>query len=177
MQWKTHIWGGAVAGGVILTAYINKDFSLGSEPLYLAPAILGMSVLGGLFPDIDLETSKVGQHAKTMSFIINRFFGHRTIFHAPLLYILVYMLLKEHLQHFHILLLAFTAGALSHIVLDMLNAKGIPLLYPAKGNYHVAKVKNGGKVEKAILHTLLITSIIIEIRHLIIAFSFLSEGR
>lgn len=177
MQWKTHIAGGAVAGGVILTAYINKDFSLGNEPLYVVPAILALSVLGGLFPDIDLETSKVGQHAKTMSFIINRFFGHRTIFHAPLLYILVYILLKESLQQYQILLLAFTAGALSHIVLDMFNAKGIPLLYPAKGNYHVAKIKNGGKVEKAIFHTLIALSITIELRHIILILLPLTKGR
>lgn len=177
MQWKTHIGGGAVAGGVIITAYLNKDFSLGTEPLYIVPALLAMSVLGGLFPDIDLETSKVGQHTKTMSFIINRFFGHRTIFHAPLLYVLVYILLKQPLQQYHILLLAFTAGALSHIVLDMCNAKGIPLLYPAKGNYHVAKIKNGGKVEKAIFFTLIALSFTIELRHIIIAFSLLSKGR
>lgn len=177
MQWKTHIFGGSVAGGVILTAYFNKDFSLGSEPLFLVPATMAMAVLGGLFPDIDLETSKVGQHAKTMSFIVNRFFGHRTIFHAPLFYLLLYLFLREPLQQYHILLLAFTAGALSHIVLDMCNAKGIPLLYPAKGNYHIAKVKNGGKTEKAIFFSLITLTVMIELRHIIIAFSFLVESR
>ena len=168
MQWTTHIAGGAVAGGIIVTAYMNHDFSLGSEPVYLIPGVFLFAVLGGLFPDIDLKTSKMGQQAKTFSTLINFFFGHRTLFHAPITYILLYMLLQEPTQQYHLVFLAFTAGALSHIVLDMLNVNGIPLLYPAKGNYHIARVENGSLTEKAILISLIAISGAIELRHIIL---------
>lgn len=171
MQWTTHIAGGAVAAGVIITAYMNHDFSLGSEPAALIPGVFGLAIIGGLTPDIDLKTSKMGQQAKSVSAIINFFFGHRTLFHAPIFYLLLYLVLKAPLLQYHILMLAFTAGALSHIVLDMLNVKGIPLFYPVKGNYHIASIKNGGLAEKTVFITLIVTSAIIELRHIILAVS------
>ena len=171
MQWTTHIAGGAVAAGVIITAYMNHDFALGSEPVALIPGVFALAVVGALTPDIDLKTSKMGQQARTMSVVINFLFGHRTLFHAPILYLLLYMVLKEPLHQCHILMLAFTAGAFSHIVLDMLNVKGIPLFYPVKGNYHIASIQNGGLAEKTVFITLIVISAIIELRHIVLAFS------
>lgn len=42
------------------------------------------------------------------------------------------------------------AGALSHIVLDMLNPEGIMVLYPYRRRYHIASVKTGTRGEAAV---------------------------
>lgn len=150
MQWKTHLAGGALAGAVAISASICKDYGFGGEPLYFLPLAMGCSLVGGLFPDIDLKTTKAGQAAKPASFLINALWGHRTLFHAPFLYAGAEYLFTGQMKSWAFLLFAFVAGAFSHILLDMLNPKGIPLFYPLPGNYHAMNMRQGGAGEKAV---------------------------
>lgn len=170
MQWKAHLAGGAVAGAVTLTATTLQTMSLPSSPWYLHPLILGVSMIGGLAPDVDLRTSKAGQVTGAVSLIIQGLWGHRTLFHAPDFYYLLYMIGETYLDKYSILLFAFMAGAFSHIFLDMWNAKGVPLFYPLPGHYHIASLKSGGVAEKWITIALYALFTVIMLRFLIFRF-------
>lgn len=141
MTGKTHMLGGAAAfaAALALTGQTN--------PGIMTAVAGGATIVGALFPDIDLQTSKAGQAAKPMSFVISHLFGHRTLFHSPLLYILLYLLGTKLGTTWLPLVQAFMLGVSSHIVLDMLNKKGIPLLYPCTKHFYVATVKSGGNAE------------------------------
>ena len=170
MEWKTHIAGGAVAGAVTLTATTLQTMNVPASEWYLHPLVLGFSILGGLVPDIDLRTSKAGQVTGAVSAVIQTLWGHRTLFHAPELYLALYYYGISYLGSFGILLFAFMAGAISHIFLDMLNTKGIPLFYPLPGHYHIASIKSGGKAEKIITYILCGLFALLMIRFLILRF-------
>lgn len=170
MEWKTHIAGGAVAGAITLTATTLQTMNVPASEWYLHPLVLGFSILGGLTPDIDLRTSKAGQVTGAVSIIIQSLWGHRTLFHAPDLYLGLYYCGVPYLGGFGILLFAFMAGAISHIFLDMLNAKGVPLFYPFPGHYHIASIKTGGKAEKLITYILYGLFSVIMVRFLFLHF-------
>ena len=142
MKWKTHLAGGAVAGAVTLAAALNGDFGLPAPPFYVLPLAAGAAALGSLFPDIDNRKSKAGQAAGLISSIVNYLWGHRTLFHSPVLYFLLFFYARDYIGVFLPVMFGFMAGALSHIALDMMNEKGIPLFYPLPGNYHISKIKS-----------------------------------
>lgn len=148
MKGETHALGG-VCTGLVYAAIMEA-------PISLALAVIGVSTAGSLFPDIDTRTSKVGSKVKHLSSFINRVFGHRTLFHAPLLYVTVSALLGEFLPDFQVYWTAFFLGVMSHLLLDMLNPKGIPLLYPYPKKYRLARMKCGGKGEKVICAMLML---------------------
>lgn len=141
MTGVTHILGG-IAAGIAVSALAGMD---GVSAVGFTCA----SIAGSLFPDIDLCTSKAGSKAKPVSFLISHTFGHRTLFHSPLLYTTIYPLCNHYMPYLHPWILAFTVGAASHLLLDMFNYKGIPLLYPLSKHYHIASIKTGGKGEAA----------------------------
>lgn len=141
MTGVTHILGGIAAGIVASTLIGMEDVS--------AVGFTCVSIAGSLFPDIDLCTSKAGSKAKPVSFLISHTFGHRTLFHSPLLYTVICILCNYYMPNLHPWIMAFTIGAASHLLLDMCNYKGIPLLYPLSKHYHIASVKTGGKGEAA----------------------------
>lgn len=148
MERKTHLAGGAAAGAGFLIACHQGLAIVPSPNLTLAAAGLGLAVVGSLFPDIDLRTSKISQATKPVSYIVSILFGHRTLFHSPLLYAALFFLLNHFFPNHKFLILAFTTGALSHLLIDMLNAKGIPLFYPSTRHYHFARLKTGGIADR-----------------------------
>lgn len=143
MTWKTHIAGGLGAGLAAVSlglANMVPDQPYLPLPIYWVPIGLACAVVGGLFPDIDWHTSKVGASLKPISRLINLLFGHRTLFHAPLLYVLSFYLLKSRFYTLYWALLPFTAGTMSHLLLDTMNYKGVPLFYPfSRKHYHIAE--------------------------------------
>lgn len=139
MEGTTHILGGAVAG--MLCTLILQSTGIQSVGL------VGISIAGSLFPDIDLCSSKAGSKAKPASFTINALFGHRTLFHSPILYIALYLLWTHYFPNARTWAVAFAVGVASHILLDMFNKRGIPLLYPIKKTYHIASIKTGSAGE------------------------------
>ena len=153
MTWKTHVAGGVVAGTALINAALYDSFSVSLAPVSLRDAgvVLALSVLGSMTPDIDLTTTKTGRAVKPVSWVINRFFGHRTICHAPLLYLLLCFGLSAFYPNAALFVYAFTAGAFSHIVLDMLNKKGIPVFYPISKHFHLLSISaTNGKGEKIV---------------------------
>lgn len=152
MMAKTHAIGGACFGLIFVNTV--QPSSLG-----IAAGALGLSIIGGLFPDIDLPTSKVGSKVKILSVSLNECFGHRGLFHSPLLYILLYLMLAVAFHLNSYLVSAFMIGAVSHLFLDCFNKVGIPLLYPSKYRFSLGKIKTGSKYDLTIAVTLLIVTV------------------
>ncbi len=129
---------GGVCVGLSYAALLHS-----SAPLVIPVVVF--SAIGSLFPDIDTQTSKFGSKVKPLSFLINKSFGHRTLFHSPFLYLLLGFLLISYFPQGWIYAMAFLLGSFSHLFLDLFNPMGIPLLYPYPRNYHLARIQCGGK--------------------------------
>ena len=140
MTGKTHMAAGFAAGAAY--AYFIDP----SAPWLTA----GVASACALIPDIDLQTSKLGRAVLPVSILIQKIFGHRTLFHAPFMYAFLWVYL-QHIQpeYIHIIAAAFF-GIFSHIFIDCFNPKGIHLLYPYKKRFSFAKIKTGGKMDTAI---------------------------
>ena len=135
----THAFAG-LASGMALVSYYE------AAPDVTA-LMLTASLSGSLFPDIDLATSKLGSKVKPVSTLIHYVFGHRTLFHSPLLLFALYGTAMHWVPAYQMYWLAFSIGMASHLLLDMFNIKGIPLFYPMKKRFHLAKIKTGGSID------------------------------
>ena len=105
---------------------------------------VGLGVIGGLLPDIDIQTSKLGQHIKLLSAIIRELFGHRRLFHWAFLYIALFGMAAWQLPAYFQYTLFLFLGILSHLFLDLFNKVGIPFLNPYGKRIHLANIKSGG---------------------------------
>ena len=158
MLGKTHRVGGLCTGvimsSILMNSSIVTDFS--SERFILSSALVCGSVFGSLLPDIDHPDSTLGRKVKPLSLCIDKIFGHRGLFHSPLLYIVLTGLLLIFTKSFHgfsqyiyiSFIFGIGAGTLNHLLLDALTVSGIPLLLPfSKKRFRLAKIKTGTKWE------------------------------
>lgn len=137
MIWNTHVLGGAIAGATGAIAL--------KSPIPMS--VVAISAVSAVIPDIDIPGSKITKIrglkwiAKPLSILINKLGGHRGVFHAPLLYIALSILLMFlHAPAF--LVQGFLLGTLSHILLDAFNPAGVPLFWPlSKKRVHVGNIK------------------------------------
>ena len=123
------------------------------------PALLAAGV-GSLLPDADTPKSAVGRVFKP-SAAIERRFGHRQITHSALFLgacaaAALPLLLAGKLVYLGLLL-----GVASHLMLDMANLSGVPLLYPYPGRFvfpepKEARIEVGSRREWVLLAVLLV---------------------
>ncbi len=159
---KTHMAGGLLSGlACCHTINLGLLPFVSSEPLTVSEIALftGIAIFGSLVPDIDTRTSKMGRKAGAVSSIISVSFGHRTLFHSPLFVLLVCLLGIMFIPQQKVYIAALVVGMLSHLLLDMLNRKGIPLLWPLPKKYHIASVQTGSITDKYIMFALLALSV------------------
>lgn len=151
MKKNTHLLGGVAVMGAWCVASTKMGTELPGESAAELLGLFGASLIGSLFPDIDLPTSKIGHMIKPASTAINLTSGHRGVFHAPLPYLIILLLtyLTASYRAF-ITALAFTLGVMSHLFLDILNASGIPLLWPMKRRVSLCDIKVGSLGEKVV---------------------------
>ena len=150
MTYRTHVAGALAAGFGTIALTTIPELNLHIDSVYQHLLVFACSVVGGLFPDIDLQTSTVGQKVKYLSRLINKIFGHRTLFHAPLLYIAIYFVLTIYFPKYQMYILAWSLGVASHLILDMLNPTGIPLFYPFQRKIRIAKIRTSGEGENVV---------------------------
>ncbi|MGI9048776.1 MAG: metal-dependent hydrolase [Rubrobacteraceae bacterium] len=158
MNATTHaIFGvGALAGAALLT---------GTEPhVYAYP----LAVVAAWLPDVDNPRSRLGNGLsrmkspllntltrpvswmlKTISFVLVRAVGHRTLTHSLLGFALLFLFLRLIPGSHPGLLLAFVAGYASHLFADALNTRGVPLLWPLGRPFRLLPggIRSGGTVE------------------------------
>lgn len=170
MNYKTHVNGGILLG-LYMICRVPKQSVLTSGLL------LGGAIVGSLFPDIDHKNSYIGQKAKSVSKAINKFAGHRKLFHAPLIYLFLYSIgigmIKEKLG-----LVAINGvfmGIFSHLILDSFTIGGLPWFYPfSKKKVSLAKIKTNGKFEDILCGILTCINIVIilDLLHITSIFTF-----
>jgi inner membrane protein len=143
MNYKTHI-----NGGILIGLYVSLQMT--NTPKVSTAMLLGGSLLGSILPDIDHRNSYIGRKVKTVSKVINKFAGHRKLFHAPLAYLLLYSMslgfITDKLLIFGVK--GLFLGILSHLLLDSFTIGGLPWFYPfSKTKFSLSKIKTNGKLE------------------------------
>lgn len=119
-----------------------------------------MATFGGLLPDIDTAQSIVGKHAKTFAKLL----PHRGPTHSVLMLVLCTFVNPW-----------LGLGVLTHIILDMMTAKGLKLFWPwdKKFRFPLAKKNtNQGTFEQVLQLAMLIASVVICIKSMSGFFSF-----
>lgn len=150
-MWNTHIVGGLAMGAAVAPALLRED--LHTKPITIAwfAAAIAISAAGSLVPDIDCKTSKLGGKTKLFSSLLQFIFGHRALFHAPILYLAPILWLDTTSKISYpisVLAFSFLFGALSHIFLDAFNPAGIAVFYPFwNKRYRFAKIASNQKIE------------------------------
>lgn len=140
MRGKTH-----VAAGTAIGLFISSQCNL-SLPDTLA--VTACAATGSLIPDIDNVTSKLGRLCAPASLLIQLFIGHRTVFHAPVLYLTLSYVITRLYPSQLMPILACMAGIASHLILDLFNPAGIPLFWPLNKRIHLAPFHSGGLFDR-----------------------------
>ena len=104
-------------------------------------AYVAIASVAALVPDIDIASSKISKHIGFASKIFQTF-GHRTLFHSPLLYLSFYLWAISSVTFLEKWVQVISWGVASHLLLDMLNKKGIPIFFPFPKKFHVLSIKN-----------------------------------
>ena len=161
---RTHAMGGILAGELLLLAGAESGGAVPSGILLAAAAA------GSLVPDIDHTGSTVSRSSvvsRMVSFGVSAFSEHRRFFHTPLCLAVAALILAVlnkafGIPYFRPAFIGFTAGYLSHLLLDSLNPTGIMWLYPfSKKQYRAAKIRTNTAQEIPV--RLILTAAIIAI--------------
>lgn len=151
MMGKTHLAGGIACGCAAAMAYPT----VGTKA-----AVIIMGAVGGLVPDIDHKNSKLSHKLPVLSWIARLFSGHRGLFHCPMFYAALYILIW--LLPIQNLLVAagingLFLGICSHLLLDACTVNGIPLLFPvSQKNIHLLKIRTNSGAELLVRVALII---------------------
>lgn len=156
MQGSTHIFAGSAAG---LCLSISEGLNITQTGI-----VTSIVVVASLIPDIDCHTSKIGHSCGGISKLIQFIFGHRTMFHSPIFYFILAMVLKNYGVSAFVLK-AGLLGITSHLLLDMLNPMGIPVLYPIPYNYRLlfGIVNSGGLIDHILGATFALITLILSV--------------
>lgn len=165
MNYQAHRVGGACASVMVATTMYHATIHEPNTLISVGLAFVG-GVIGGLLPDIDHPTSKVGRKVPLISKTINALFGHRGFTHtlvAGLLFtyflFLCSTILPDMIQAFFLPFgLGLAVGYFSHLLLDMLTVSGIPLFYPIfRKDIRIAKLHSGRDDFMVMVFTVVIT--------------------
>ena len=129
MSGSNHVAGGIVFTGVFLSMYDVNIFS--------SPTFIFFTAFFSLLPDADHTKSFIGKLIYPVAKFVNRKYGHRTITHSLMFYLIGYVIVSFIVKSTsanpvisQIYLWAFG----SHLIFDMLTKQGIPLFFPFKKN-------------------------------------------
>lgn len=156
MQGKVHV---AVGFGclAVLCAKYPTGFTMDNGAFIIPEIGLFTASLGSLLPDIDLGRSSMGMKHKIASKVVSKVGGgHRGITHTllvPVILTVLTSLAMRKLDGYYwlqtissSLMFGLTFGYIMHIVADLFNGKGCPLLWPiSKSKISVADIPSEGK--------------------------------
>lgn len=146
MTGKTHAICGTVTA-IAIAACNYKGIQMGGYTLLPIISVVA-APSGSYMPDIDLQRSHMGnKHKFISSLLTHRGFTH-TLVIPLLLWLFQWWLMSIHIPVVPDLVFGFNVGWLAHIVADMFNKKGVPILWPiTKQKYHVATILTSTKQE------------------------------
>lgn len=140
MRGRTHAAAGVCAGICVAS---HAGLPLGTGILVIAS-----SAIGSLLPDLDTFTSTLGRRTAPVSFLIRLVFGHRTILHAVIPWTLLAVLLCGIYPDVTTYVSAAAVGVATHLLLDMLNPAGVPLLWPLGIRFRLGIFRSGGLCDR-----------------------------
>ncbi|MVX65859.1 metal-dependent hydrolase [Clostridium chromiireducens] len=173
MNYKTHINGGILTG-----LYFSSQMT--NSPIITSAAFVGGALIGSILPDIDHRSSYIGRKTKVISKTINKLAGHRKLFHAPLMYLLLYSASSGMMIN-KLFLLGIKGvffGVLSHLILDSFTIGGLPWFYPlSKKKFSLGKIKTNSKLEDILCGILVCINIVmfLDILHITSIFTFIPK--
>lgn len=140
MTYRTHI-----IGGVLAALLISKG--MGDIALLDTVNMLGVSTFAAITPDMWQIARKQGRRKPRETKELTRVLEQSGVTHAPLVYgVLFIIMLGVNIPI--TVSLGFLVGAISHILLDMFNIEGVPLMLPiTRKRYHITDIKRGSGVE------------------------------
>lgn len=156
MTYKTHI-----IGGVALAILVN-EYVIPLEGIEFA-YYYGSAIVGSLLPDLDHPKSWISKRTIILHYPFRKL-GHRKATHSLFAAVLLWAILTLPFG-VNFVALGGLLGYTSHLLLDMLNPMGVPLLYPiSRDKYKIGKIHTGdtGEYIVAILLVALSTLMIIK---------------
>ncbi|AMA64828.1 Inner membrane protein YdjM [Candidatus Arsenophonus lipoptenae] len=129
---------------ILIRKLINITEFLHGDWIHLLVGVL----FGSLLPDIDHPSSHIGRLFRFISVPICRLCGHRGFTHSLCAWVVIILLsnkLKNNYLFSDALIQSFLLGYFSHLIADMLTAKGIPFLWPSKINFCFPILKSSKK--------------------------------
>lgn len=145
MKYETHKLCGVISsfavGNIILS-----DIPIFKRVVFLV-VISIFGGLGGTFPDVDAKNNNWN---KIFGSIFK--FRHRGKMHSLIPYIIVYLVIYKkiltNVQRHELVILyiiaisGFLIGVISHLALDIITVRGVPILYPfTKKNYNILNLR------------------------------------
>lgn len=152
MTYKTHITGGFLL--TLTTVPLLTNLNIKPDGLGEVALLFSCAIIGSILPDIDHPNSKINKYNPLSSFIC-AIVKHRTFTHS-LLWMVVVSLIGLLLKVNTWAILGLNIGILSHLILDMLNPTGVPLLYPYKKKFHVCSISTSSAGEWGVLGLMII---------------------
>ena len=152
MTYKTHI-----IGGLALAIAVNKQLIPleGMEFIYY----YGSAVVGSLLPDLDHPKSWISSKTIILHYPFRKL-GHRKATHSLFAGGFLWAVLTLPFG-INFVALGSLLGYLSHLILDMLNSKGVPLFYPfTKEKYKIGNIYTGDIGEYIVAVLLIIVSVL-----------------
>ena len=168
MVGKTHIAGALALTSLLSVVCVKTNLIQGTEQVILQQAtLLTASGIGGLLPDIDHKGSTVSKQNPIISFLVRMFFTHRGFTHSLLALLLftgvvygVAAIIGSGIGYW--IAIGFGMGYASHILMDSINPKGVPLFFPIKHKFSFGKIVTGGWAEKMVFIICLVSTALFE---------------
>lgn len=107
----------------------------------ITPLDLGIATISGLAPDLDTPKSSIGKKLPFIAHPLGMLLGHRGLTHSLLaaalcLFGIIWGIGQQQAEPlYHLILLPFLVGYVSHLIGDMMNPSGVPLLWPYQQRY------------------------------------------
>lgn len=121
---------------------------------------ISMVCVAAVLADIDNSNSKVGRRIHTISWPIEKIFGHRNLFHSvfPLIAIAVIFF---YFLGWNVAGAALLIGYASHLFIDCFTHMGIGLFHPLYNKRITGFMKTGGMTEHLLFFLLLLINIVV----------------
>ncbi len=120
--------------------------------------------IGNIIVDIDHYKSWIGRRLLIISWLINKIFGHRGIFHSLIVPGIV-LILSYYFGYFN-LGSGFFIGYLSHLLADCLTIEGVRMFWPLKFRIR-GFLRTGGLIENVLFYVLVIADGLIFVSYFI----------
>lgn len=134
-MYRTHIIGGialAAAMGPVVAPQMGTEMML----------YYGVAAIGAILPDIDHPKGWLSQKIPLLHYPF-KVFGHRGATHSLLAALIIFGVMGA-IFGGSVITMGITIGYVSHILLDLLNPRGVPLFYPiTKEKYKIARIHTG----------------------------------